>query len=133
RVGEEARQTTLSPHYDAARQALDIFCLSPACRRVVAAHAAPAQHRERPDAPRVRDVTGLLAETYGPARLAAAASNGLSGLRVALHGTCHADHNVPVGDRPSTEGKATRGVPSLADLLPRSTPWRSAGGARGTA
>src|SRR5947209_1168055 len=82
RVGEAARRQTLDPLYDAARQGLDIVCLSPACRRVVAAHAAPAQHRERPDAPRVRDVTGLLAETYGPARLAAAASNGLSGLRV---------------------------------------------------
>jgi hypothetical protein len=66
----------------------------------------------------VRDVTGLLAETYGTARLAqAAAGNGLSGLRVALHGACHADHNVLMRDTPSTEGKATRRVPRLAGLL----------------
>ena len=99
---------------------MDIVCLSPACRRVVAAHAPPALDAERPGASRVRDITGLLAETYGTARLAqAAAGNGLSGLRVALHGTCHADHNVLTRDGASTQGKATRGVPGLAGLLTR--------------
>jgi hypothetical protein len=68
----------------------------------------------------LRDVTGLLAETYGAARLAQiAAGNGLSGLRVALHGTCHADHNVLMRDTPSTDDKVTRGVPRLAGLLTR--------------
>jgi heterodisulfide reductase subunit B len=120
RVGETARRQTLEPLYDAARQGLDIVCLSPACRRVVARHAPSTLDVERPGAPRVRDVTGLLAETYGTARLAqAAAGNGLSGLRVALHGTCHADHNVLLRDTPSTEGKATRRVPLLAGLLPK--------------
>jgi Cysteine-rich domain len=129
RVGEAARRQTLDPLYDAARQGLDIVCLSPACRRVVARHAPPALDVERPGAPRVRDVTGLLAETYGTARLAqAAAGNGLSGLRVALHGTCHADHNVLLRDTPSTEGKATQkvtqGVPRLAGLLPKAASLR---------
>jgi heterodisulfide reductase subunit B len=120
RVGEAARRHTLDPLYDAARQGLDIVCLSPACRRVVAAYAPPAPDVERPGASRVRDITGLLAETYGTARLAqTAAGNGLSGLRVALHGTCHADHNVLIKDNPSTEGKATRGGSGLAGLLAR--------------
>ena len=120
RVGEAARRQTLDPLYAAARQGLDIVCLSPACRHVVAAHAPPALDGERPSASRVRDITGLLAETYGTARLAqAAAGNALSGLRVALHGTCHADHNVPLRDTPSTEGKATRRGPRLAGLLPK--------------
>jgi heterodisulfide reductase subunit B len=125
RVGEAARQQALDPLYDAARQGMDIVCLSPACRRVVATHAPPALDVERPSAPRVWDVTGLLAEMYGTARLAqAAAGNGLSGLRVALHGTCHADHNVLMRDTPSTEGKATRGGPHLAGLLPRAASLR---------
>ena len=120
RVGEAARQQTLDPLYAAARQALDIVCLSPACRHVVATHAPPALDGERPGAWRVRDVTGLLTAAYGTARLAqAAAGNGLSGLRVALHGTCHADHNVLLRDTPSTEGKATRRGPRLAGLLPK--------------
>jgi heterodisulfide reductase subunit B len=120
RVGEAARRQTLDPLYAAARQALDIVCLSPACRHVVATHAPPALDGERPGASRVRDVTGLLAETYGTARLAqAAAGNALSGLRVALHGTCHADHNVLLRDTPSTEAQATRRGPRLAGLLPK--------------
>jgi heterodisulfide reductase subunit B len=125
RVGEATRRQTVDALYDAARQGLDIVCLSPACRRVVAAYSARALEIECPRAPRVRDVTGLLAETYGTARLAqAAAGNALSGLRVALHGTCHADHNVLVRDTPSAEGKATRGVPRLAGLLPRAASSR---------
>src|SRR5205085_193229 len=125
RVGEAARRQTLDPLYDAARQGLDIVCLSPACQRVVATHAPPALDVERPGASRVRDITGLLAETYGTARLAqAAAGNGLSGLRVALHGTCHADHNVLMRDTPSTEDKVTRGVPRLAGLLPKAASSR---------
>jgi hypothetical protein len=125
RVGEAARRQALDPLYDAARQGLDIVCLSPACRRVVARHAPPALDGERPDALRLRDVTGLLAETYGMARLArAAAGNGLSGLRVALHGTCHADHNVLMTDTPSAEGKVTQGVPRLAGLLPKTASLR---------
>jgi len=125
RVGEAARRQTLDPLYEAARPGLDIVCLSPACRRVVVAHAPPALDVERPGAPRVRDVTGLLAETYGTARLAqAAAGNGLSDLRVAVHGTCHADHNVLMRDTPSTEGKAKRGGPRLAGLLPRAASLR---------
>jgi heterodisulfide reductase subunit B len=120
RVGEAARRQTLDPLYAAARQALDIVCLSPACRRVVATHAPPALDGERPGASRVRDITVLLAETYGTARLAqAAAGNGLSGLRVALHGSCHADHNVLLRDTPSTEAQATRRGPRLAGLLPK--------------
>ena len=123
RVGEAARQQTLDPLYAAARQALDIVCLSPACRHVVATHAPPALDGERPGAWRVRDVTGLLTAAYGTARLAqAAAGNGLSGLRVALHGTCHADHNVLLRDTPSTEGQATRKGLRLAGLLPRLQP-----------
>jgi hypothetical protein len=125
RVSEAARRQTLDPLYDAARQGLDIVCLSPACRRVVATHAPPALDVERLGAPRVRDVTGLLAETYGTARLAQAADgNGLSGLRVALHGTCHTDHNVLMRDTPSTEGKATRDGPRLASLLPKAASLR---------
>ena len=121
-VGEAARRQTLDPLYDAARQGLGIVCLSPACRRVVAAHAPPALDVERPGASRVQDVTELLTETYGTARLAqAAAGNRLSGLRVILHGTCHADHNALMRDNPSTECKATRGVPRLAGLLSRVT------------
>src|SRR2546421_7033542 len=120
RVGEAARRHTLDPLFDAARQGPDIACLSPACRQVVAAYGARALEIECPGAPRVQDITGLLAETYGTARLAhAAAGNGLSGLRVALHGTCHADHNVLMRDDPATEGKAARGGPGLAGLLPR--------------
>ena len=132
RVGEAARRTTLDPLYDAARQGLDIVCLSPACRRVVAAYAAPAVDLERPDAPRVRDVTGLLAETFGTVRLAAAVTNGLSGLRVALHGACHADHNVPLWDRPAAEGKPTWRVPGLSGLLPRAVHRRLPDGERGS-
>src|ERR671936_819897 len=64
RVGEAARRQTLDPLYAAARQGLDIVCLSPACRRVVAAYAPPALDVERPGASRLQDVTGLLAETY---------------------------------------------------------------------
>ena len=125
RVGEAARRQALDPLYDAARQHLDIVCLSPACRRVVAAHAPPALDGERPGRPPVRDVTGLLAETYGTVRLArAAAGNGMSGLRVALHGTCHADHNVAMSDTPSTEGMAAPGVAGLASLLSRIVPLR---------
>ena len=126
RVGEAARRQTLDPLYAAARQGLDIVCLSPACRHVVAAHAPHALDVERPGAPRVRDITGLLVERYGMARLAqAAAGNGLSGLRVALHGTCHADHNVLMRDTPSTEGKATRRGSRLAGLLPKTASLQS--------
>src|SRR5579884_1765448 len=39
RVSDEARQRTLEPVYDGARRGLDVVCLSPACRRVVAAYA----------------------------------------------------------------------------------------------
>src|SRR5205807_500996 len=57
RVGEAARRATLAPLYDAARQGLDIVCLSPACRRVVVAYAPPALEVERPGGTRVGDVT----------------------------------------------------------------------------
>lgn len=90
RVSPGERRRALEPLYEGAHSGLDIVCLSPACRRVVA-EAAPAVQR---DAVRVREVVGLLHDVYGLANLAARATVGLGGLRVALHATCHGGHDA---------------------------------------
>ena len=133
RVGDEARQQTLAPVYEGARRGLDVVCLSPACRRVVAAHA-PRGSGDGQQVTRVLDVAGLLADDYGLARLAADARVGLTGLRVALHTTCHGDHNVVVRGAPSggASGRAAGfGAALVGRLLGKSTGWGPLTRARG--
>lgn len=80
-----------------AQQGLDIVCLSPACRCVVASHMAIGDERAagtgmEAHVPHVRDVVHVLTQVDGLARLGHAVTTPLSPLRVALHATCHADH-----------------------------------------
>lgn len=120
KVSDEARQKALEPVYDGARQGLDITCLSPACGRVVAGFVAQARGdmalaasgHGAPWPIRVRDMVGLLHGAYGLQRLADAAGvNSLGGLRVAIHSTCHGDHNAIVRDEPADEdGRAKSGL-----------------------
>lgn len=117
RVDDEARRKALMPLYDGTRQGLDIVCLSPACRNVVAAYAPSDSGPEQGYTPRVRDVTQLLAECYGSNRLAASAYRGLTGLRVAVHATCHANHNAVVRRQFVSGSKASQGLANLTALL----------------
>lgn len=130
KVSDEARQKALGPVYDGARQGLDVACLSPACGRVVggfiaamrddAAHASGGSGAIR--SIEVRDIAGLL-DSYGLAQLAVAATaNPLGGLRVAIHASCHGDHNAfvrPEHDEPEADaGRGGLGA-RLAGVLPR--------------
>lgn len=117
RVGAQARERTLAPLFAGAAAGLDIVCLSPACQCVVAAHAAERAGGQASRTPTVRGMAQLLSEEYGWARLARAVPSGLSGLRVALHSTCHGDHNPPRG----ASASSARGPAALlARVLPRS-------------
>lgn len=116
RVSEAARQRALAPLFEGAARGLDIACLSPACQCVVAAQVAADKSARTARRPLVRTFTGLLAEQYGRERLARAVPSGLSGLRVAVHSTCHGDHNPP-------RGVAARPSLSPASLMTRLLPW----------
>lgn len=105
-----------------AHQGLDVVCLSPACCRVVATHVTatapdtPAGGVESAAAaPQARDVVHVLAQADGVERLARAVRTPLASLRVAVHGTCHADHLPPAvaTPGPSPEQVATRAQPAV--------------------
>lgn len=117
RVDDEARRKTLTPLYEGTRQGLDIVCLSPACRNVVAAYAPSDGGPDQGYAPRVRDVTQLLVECYGSNRLAGSAYRALTGLRVAIHATCHANHNAVVRRQFVSGSRASQGLANLTALL----------------
>lgn len=117
RVDDEARRKTLTPLYEGTRQGLDIVCLSPACRNVVAAYTPPAGGLDQSYSPRVRDVIQLAMECYGRDRLAESAHRALTGLRVAIHATCHANHNALVRRQFVAGSKASQGLANVTALL----------------
>jgi len=131
KVGDEARHKALGPVYDGARQGLDVACLSPACGRVVGGFVATmrgdstqaAQGDAAPRVIRVRDFVGLLDDAYGLGRLAdAAGGHALTGLRVAVHASCHGDHNAFVRPEPAGQeaGEPRGGLGALlGGVLPR--------------
>lgn len=121
RVGDDARLKTLAPVYDLAQQGLDVICLSPACRRVVAAYL-PATHGPARRPIQVRDVIQLLDGAYGLPRLANSVRRSLFGLRVALHSTCHANHNAVVREQFLTGGTLAKGLANVTAVLSGSTP-----------
>ena len=116
RVNEAARQRALAPLFEGTARGLDIVCLSPACQCVVAAQVAADKSAPAARRPLVRTFTGLMAEESGRERLARAVPSGLAGLRVAVHSTCHGDHNPP-------RGVSARPSLSPATLMARLLPW----------
>lgn len=120
RVGDDARRKTLALVYDLARQGAGVLCLSPACRRVVSAYL-PATFGPARRPVEVRDIAQLLDKIYGSERLAAAATRGLMGLRVALHSTCHASHNAVVREELLSDSPVAKGKAVLTALLTGST------------
>lgn len=132
----------LAPLGEGAHQGLDIVCLSPACRCVVATpmvtgdeHAAGSDMSAStglespvpptPRAPRVHDIIHVLTQADGLERLGRAVVNPLSPLRIALHTSCHADHRPSPPAQPRiahrTPGpRATRKHPAW---LARAVQW----------
>jgi heterodisulfide reductase subunit B len=118
RVGEDERARTLAPIYDAAgSHAMDVVCLSPACRRVVSGFAPDSSDGKRPRPLRVFDVVTVLTESYGLGRLVENALTGLTGLRVALHSACHANHNAVVREEFVSGGVMARGLANVTSVL----------------
>ena len=108
RVNDQRRRVAIAPLQDAWDDGADIVCLSPACRRVVECHLPVSSGQTR-----VLDLTGLLTRPSVLPRLANP-RNPLTGLRVAVHSTCHSDHNVeacPPGQTDVEEAQSKSRLP----------------------
>lgn len=132
----------LAPLGEGAHQGLDIVCLSPACRCVVATHMVTGDEHAAgsdmsastgsespvpptPQAPRVHDIIHVLTQADGLERLGRAVVNPLSPLRIALHTTCHADHQPTPPAQPRTAHRAP-GLPATRKhpaWLARAVQW----------
>ncbi|HEY8285600.1 MAG TPA: heterodisulfide reductase-related iron-sulfur binding cluster [Chloroflexota bacterium] len=101
RVNDAAVRLLVAPLREAAGQGLAILCLSPACCRVVMAHASSASLDKlgQGSAIRVVDTLQFLTQDDGLKRLTHAVRMPLYSLRVASHGVCHGDHAAPRGER----------------------------------
>lgn len=112
--GAQLRQA-LTPLGESVQQGLDVMCLSPACRCVVATHVAGERDQmggtgegSAARVPRIHDVVRVLCQADGLERLTRAVRNSLAPLRVAIHATCHADHWLPAMAAPGAASAVTR-------------------------
>jgi heterodisulfide reductase subunit B len=96
---------------------MDVVCLSPACRRVVAGYTPPSSNGDPAHPLGVYDVVTLLNESFGLGRLVENALTGLTDLRVALHSTCHANHNAVVREEVVGGGAMARGLANVTSLI----------------